>query len=206
MANGNLIAGFIQGYTGRQLDNIDQRRKLEAEAEKMKMLEQLRRETAEWEEGLPSKKQSIKESESRIAENTAQAKRDAERLALDRDRSKWSQSMDLKRLGLDQAQLAETKRYHNENLSNERKRLGLDTTSSDGDSANRVAAALKTQHKATIDSLVADGVDPLEVDDMTLQFVTDPRVRGNKQATGAELSKLYMIGLRSLRERQKSKP
>lgn len=62
----SLAAAFIRGFAGQQLSEIDERRKTEAEVEKLRMLEQLRRETTEWEEGLPSKVLDRKSKQAQI--------------------------------------------------------------------------------------------------------------------------------------------
>lgn len=45
---GNIVAGFVKGFSGRALDQIDQRKKEEQEIKKAEMLERLRRETMEY--------------------------------------------------------------------------------------------------------------------------------------------------------------
>lgn len=63
----SILAGFVKGYAGRQLDLIDERRKKEAEKEKLLTLEQLRRETAEWEwTNDPGKKLAREEATQRM--------------------------------------------------------------------------------------------------------------------------------------------
>lgn len=193
----SILAGFVKGFAGRQLDNIDSRRKLEAEEKKARLLQQLQQETSEWEwANSPTVKQGLRESDSRIKENEAQAFRDRERLALDRERMGFDQKLALRNAARLDADSASERSYRE-------KRLALDGTGkSDGslsgeDSALKVATALQAQHKATIDSLVESGVDPLEIEDYSLQFATNPNIRGNVK--GAELSKFYMQGLRKLR-------
>lgn len=60
MAAGNILAGFVKGFSGVALDQMEQRRLAEAERKKLEMLERLRRETMEeaalLEERLDSKK------------------------------------------------------------------------------------------------------------------------------------------------------
>lgn len=72
----SILGGFVKGFTGRQLDLIDQRRKQEAEMKKMEMLEQLRRETAQWEwTNDPSKKLSVRATEQRMRLDESQEAR-----------------------------------------------------------------------------------------------------------------------------------
>lgn len=44
----SILAGFVKGYTDRELDRIDRREKAEAEERKLRLLQQLERETQEW--------------------------------------------------------------------------------------------------------------------------------------------------------------
>lgn len=46
MAAGNILAGFVKGFSGQALDQMEERRRLDAELKKAEMLERLRRETA----------------------------------------------------------------------------------------------------------------------------------------------------------------
>lgn len=72
----SILAGFVKGYTGRQLDLIDERRRKEAEKEKMVMLEQLRRDTAEWEwTNDPGKKLQREEAVQRMGMARSQEER-----------------------------------------------------------------------------------------------------------------------------------
>lgn len=72
----SILAGFVKGYTGRQLDLIDERRKKDAEKEKILMLEQLRRDTAEWEwTNDPGKKLQREEATQRMGMARSQEER-----------------------------------------------------------------------------------------------------------------------------------
>lgn len=93
----SIAAGFVKGYTGRQLDLIDQRRKEDAEAKKLEMLERLRRDTAEWEENLPSKKASTDAS-------VAQAERARQGMALDQDKHEFDKKHKERELSLAERQ------------------------------------------------------------------------------------------------------
>lgn len=46
MAAGNILAGFVKGFTGQALDQMERRELAAAEEKKARMLEELRRETA----------------------------------------------------------------------------------------------------------------------------------------------------------------
>lgn len=85
----SILAGFVKGYTDRELDRIDQRRKAEAEEKKLRLLQQLEKETQEWKwqrdpelkSRLESEKQrrSLAEAaEARAVELHPLAKREAE--------------------------------------------------------------------------------------------------------------------------------
>ena len=85
----SILAGFVKGYTDRELDRIDQRRKAEAEEKKLRLLQQLEKETQEWkwqrDPELRSRLESEKQrrelaasAEARAAELHPLAKREAE--------------------------------------------------------------------------------------------------------------------------------
>lgn len=83
----SLVAGFIKGATGRALDSIDERRKMENEEKKARLLAELQRETSQanalFEENLPSSKLKRQADEQRMRLDASRDERDARKLDFD---------------------------------------------------------------------------------------------------------------------------
>lgn len=82
-----LLAGFVKGATGRALDSIDERRKLENEERKARMLAELELETRQadalFQENLPSKKLARQREEQAMRLNELKDAREERKLSLD---------------------------------------------------------------------------------------------------------------------------
>jgi hypothetical protein len=186
-----LVAGFIKGATGRALDNIDERRKMENEEKKTRLLAELQRETAQanalFEENLPSAKLKRQADEQRMRLDAARDARDARKLDFDISNAERD---DARADRLTSAQVGYYKRAGSGGG-------GLDKTA-EGTSASAVADALKSRYSKTIEALVTEGVDPLDVDRATIQYID--LVRGDKRIKGTSLETGYLTTLKKLRE------
>lgn len=187
MAN-TMLAGFIKGFTGRQLDDIDERRKAEAEQKKLLLLQQLQRETAEWEwKNDPAKKQALKESESRIKENEAQAKRDQERIGYERDKLAFDQKLALRNAARQEADSASERSYRERSLALSAKAAGSGSSLDGSQSGTPESLAIQkiiSANKPLLDTLTT-GDEPI-VDKSRAYNVLAQIVANSKTPADAE--------------------
>lgn len=212
----SILAGFVKGAADRELDLIDERRKQEAKLKEVELLNRLQSETKRadflFEEGykrenVPDKSMSTVDPQTGLVTvKSASGKTLGERKMTEAEREDFGFERTQKKLTIEnlQSQIADRARdsARQERLATAQigayNRQGLDgtTATKTGSTGSAVADALKTRYKSTIDELVKQGVDPLDIDRMSIMYVNDPRVRG--RATGTALEQGYLDGLRSL--------
>lgn len=191
------LAGFVKGFTGRTLDNIDERRRLEAEEKKARMLAQLQMETEQanilFRENTPTAKlgRAKDEQAMRLADEAAVLARDKFTL----DRQQTLQTMDLakRKEARESLDSAAQRDYYN--------RAGRSGTGQDSDEVtpSAVVDSLKSRYSSTINKLVEDGVNPLDIDRAAAQYVE--LVRGRKEIKGLALEQGFLAALQSLQTR-----
>lgn len=94
---GNILAGFVKGFSGTALDSMQNRQADEAETKKLRILEQLRKDTekemAVFREGLPSAQMNRKATQASI-DNTRHTMLDRDRdFAAKRDDEAFDRGM-----------------------------------------------------------------------------------------------------------------
>lgn len=187
----SILAGFVKGYTGRQLDLIDERRKQEAEKEKVLMLEQLRRDTAEWEwTNDPGKKLQREEASQRMGMARSQEERAAAKHALDMKYGDQEAqlSLEAKRANIDQSRAAAA--YSRKAAANVGKSASLDGSGSQpmesdviqelnyknrnlisGLTSGEQPVVTQDRLQTTIQTIVANSKTPAEADQRLTEYL-----------------------------------
>lgn len=214
----SILAGFVKGFANREVDMIDERRRQEAKLKEAELLARLQSETKRadflFEEGwkrenAPDKSMStIDPKTGKVTVKSASGKTLAERQMTESEIEDFGFESKQKKLTLDnlQSQIASRARddARQDRVASAQiaasGRRGLDSTSAakPGATGSAVADALRTRYKSTIDKLIEEGVNPLDIDRMGIMYVNDPRVRG--RVTGTALEEGYLDGLMSLRK------
>lgn len=160
----SILGGFVKGFTGRQLDLIDQRRKQEAEMKKMEMLEQLRRETAQWEwTNDPSKKMALRATEQRMRLEESQEARAIEQ----EKRASAEHGLKMRegeqKLGLDAQAAARSERLAQAQIGaySRQGRGGIDGLEGKAPTEQDVMREVKYQNKDLLSSLTSGPRAPL---------------------------------------------
>lgn len=165
----SILAGFVKGYTGRQLDLIDERRKKDAEKEKILMLEQLRRDTAEWEwTNDPGKKLQREEATQRMGLARTQEERAAATHGLDLRKREQDLRLDAAKTAADIEQSRAAAAYSRRAASNLGKSGGIDSASPGASNVFDVANELVDQFKGDVASAKAKGITDAQIMDLAI--------------------------------------
>lgn len=196
---GNLLAGFVKGFTGQTRKGIEAREEEEREERKARMLAQLRMDTekefALWKEGRPDYKLDLKRKEQEIDLAGRRDVRDEEKLALDRLNTESTIAHRDRSFGLDAARTGAAIRSYDRQ----------------GRSAGEADGILLAEANRAFDSLEAADVNPMQI--AHAKRVFDARVNGIDPTTGEKIppadktwQRRYLADLRRrlLDEAQKS--
>lgn len=159
----SILAGFVKGFADTELDFLKERRKQEAAMKQAQMLDQLRRETAQWEYTTLGGKERDTRQAAADARAAAKAERDAEYEAQLRPLELQSRRQ---QLSLDAQRAAREERESRARIASygrSGKSGGLDDSSA-APTLQEAAREIKFQNQDLLNSLTSGENAPLSLD------------------------------------------